>query len=110
VGDTEEGNKVVLTNRIHGNVTDDDDFVVIDFEGFLEVGCGVFGEAAANFLVEFGDALGCVEKSVAVGVFADGKEDFANGVFDAFMVDFEIFVHELFLHENTIGGGSCERA
>ncbi len=87
VGDVhfaEERQQVVLAEAEHFDVFDDDHLVVGDGEeGAFEQGFGVFGIAAGEELQGLADALGRVQETFALRVFAEADEHFLDEVFEA---------------------------
>jgi hypothetical protein len=82
-----EGEQMMLAEGMELDVAEEDDFVVALVEDGLEVKVGVLLEAGHQFAVRSGDAVGSFEESFAIGIFADGKKDFADGLFDAGDID-----------------------
>lgn len=84
---SEEGDEVVLADREKGDVADDDDFIVCDLEGGIEMGGWVFAKATANFGIHPCDPLRGVAETIAIRVLPDGGEDLFYGGSNAVVVD-----------------------
>jgi len=87
VGDSHEGEEVVLAHAVETDVADEDDFVVAFLEDAAEMVCRRGVKTGEEFRVHAGDPLGGFQKAVAVWVFTDGGEDLAYGAFDAREID-----------------------
>lgn len=83
---SEKGDEMVLADRIEGNISDNDDFIVIDVEGLIDVGAWILGDAAADLSIHASHSGGSFSESVAIGIFTDCDEDFFNGFFYTWVV------------------------
>lgn len=84
---SEEGDEVVLADREKGDVADDDDFIVCDLEGGIEMGGWVFAKATANFGIHPRDPLRGVAETIAIRVLPNGGEDLFYGGSNAVVID-----------------------
>ena len=82
-----EGEQVVLAEGVKLDVAQQHDLVVAFREDRLEVTAWVDVQAGHQLAVGAGDAVGGFEQPFAVGVFADGEQDLADGPLDAEDVD-----------------------
>jgi len=90
VGVTREGEQVMLAGGGEGDVTKDNHLLVAFVKGDTEVAPGVFTESGKELGVGRGDAGGSTLQAFAVGVFADGEEDLADGGLDPREVDDQV--------------------
>jgi len=79
----EERQQVVLAEAEHFDVLDDDHLVIRDGEErAFQQGFGIFGIAAGEELHGLANALGSLQKTFAVRVFAEANEHFLDEVFE----------------------------
>jgi hypothetical protein len=77
----------MLAEGVELDVAEEDDLIVSFVEDRLEMPLRIILEAGHEFAIGAGDAVGRLQQSLAVGVFADGEEDLAHGAFEARDVD-----------------------
>ena len=77
---------MVLAEGGEADVLDEDHFVVLLGEGLAQDFAGVAAEAGREVGVHAGDAGRRLLQALAVGVFADGQEDLADGRLDALVI------------------------
>ena len=78
MGETNEGDQVVLTERGKGDVTNHDHLVVPLFEGNAQVFAGVLVVIIKEFGVHRGHSARSLDESFATGIFTNRLEEFAN--------------------------------
>jgi hypothetical protein len=78
---------MVFANGMEIDVAEENDLIVSLGEDGTEMGAGIFAEAGEKLGVGAGDAGGGLGETFAVGVFADGQEDFTNRALDARVID-----------------------
>ena len=106
MGAPEKRNKMMFAERVDGDVTDDDDLIVIDVEDCLEMAFGLLMETTAGLGIHAGNAGGGIAQAVAFGILADGVQDFSDRSLDPGVVDLGLG----FLGHRAILERSPERA
>jgi hypothetical protein len=82
-----EGEQVVFAEGVEFNIAEKDDLIVSFVEDGFEMRAWVLVHAGHQFGIGAGDAAGGFAEAFAVGVFADGDENLADGAFDTGVVD-----------------------
>jgi hypothetical protein len=97
-----EREQVMFAHAVEGDIANENKFVVLFFEDLLEVSSGFDVQSAEDFGVHARDAFGCFAEPIAVGVFADGKENFADGALNAELVHIAAFGRQCAAGENGL--------
>ena len=79
VGDTVEGDQVVLARRVHRDVAHQDEFLVPFVEGGVEHLVGICEQSAEHLAVGARDPRRGVAQPLTLGVLADGDQQFPYG-------------------------------
>src|SRR5690606_32003686 len=83
--------EVVFAGRVDLDVLDQDHLVMVDVEHLVEHVLGGEPEAGELLRVGAGDPGRRLEKTVAVGILADGVEDLAHGLLDPAVIHLVTF-------------------
>ena len=84
------GQQVVLAKGVELDIAKQHDFVIVLVKDRFEMALGIVLQSRHQLAIGAGDTVGCFEKSLAVRVFADGDQDFANGPLDPRDIDLRI--------------------
>ena len=111
VGLAHEWQQVMFAGAVEADVFDQDDFVVIFAKHLPQVRAGIFMQSRKEFGIHAGNAGRRLQQTFAVGVLANGPENFAHRAFDASMVHSvdqrSGLLIVLFTHETTFLGPLC---
>ena len=83
VGNTAEGQQVVLAHGRKRDVPDEHDFIVVNIKGAAEVLGRVFLHALEQFGPHLGDTTGRILQAFPIRVFADRNEEFSHSSLSA---------------------------
>ena len=78
MGLAQEGNQMVLAQRVHGNVSHQDHLVVISLELAGQVRGRILVQPSADLGVHAGHPPRCVQQAVSVRVLAYGSQDLSH--------------------------------
>ena len=91
VGDAGERQHVVLAHAVEADVANEHHLIVLFGEEFAEVQPRLIVQAGKQLGVHASHAGRRFAEAFAVGVFADGGQNFADGAFDARLIDLRRF-------------------
>ena len=77
----------MLAHAVEGDVADEHQFVVFLGEDFLQMPARIGMQPGKEFRIHPRDSAGGVEQPLAIRVFADRRENFANRSLDAREID-----------------------
>ena len=83
----DEGDQVMLAQRVHRNVAHHDHLVVVGLEHGGEVLRWLLMKSGTDLRIHPSDPVGGLEQSVAIGILTDRKQDLPDGGGDTFLID-----------------------
>ena len=110
VGHAGERQEVMLAHAVEADVAHKDHLIVFLGEEFLEMHARVVVQAGKEFGIHAGHAGRRFAQAFAVGIFADGSEDFAHGALDSQLVDGRVDRCAVFLGEFVGQAADVRRA
>ena len=87
VGLAQKRQHVVLAHALEADIADQDHFVVALGEKLLQMPAGIKVQAREELGIHAGHPGRCFLKPLAIGIFANGHQNLADGTFDPGMVD-----------------------